>query len=194
MKLVSTSVFLASLFSNQGMAQSERPQGQFTVDSVHKDIVSLGDQTKTCLDINGTWRGFCDDSQIGENSRSGAVRKETQMSFSQKGCALIQAEQFGASHLGAVKSESVSSPRGVLNQTASSYWLSNGKKLGMNQSYSLVMFGDKGSISIGEVQGDFQMNGSALTGKITQHVNRMNMAGKKIGDVTTVSDCSLERL
>jgi hypothetical protein len=115
------------------------------------------------------------------------------MTFKQNGCASIQAREFGASYLGAVKTESVASPRGVLSQTAASYWLANGQKIGMDQSFSLVMYGESGTISVGDTHGDFSLDGDALVGKITQKASQMNMAGKQIGEVSVESDCRLIR-
>ena len=55
------------------------------------------------------------------------------------------------------------------------------------------MYGGAGTISIGEVQGDFTLEGNALLGKIKETVSRTNMTGLKIGEISTESDCQLVR-
>ena len=181
----------ASLWSIHAQAEPAPNPGAFDLKQLQADMQSLGDQTTSCFNVSGTWKGVCDvKSLVGEQALN-ASQTPTEMTFTQKGCALIQAEQFGASYMGAVKSESVSNQRGVLSQNGASYWLANGKKLGMNQSYSLVMYGDKGTISIGKVRGEFSLDGVFLVGKITQLISRMNMTGQKIGEINTVSDCRL---
>ncbi|MCX6123680.1 MAG: hypothetical protein NTV34_02860 [Proteobacteria bacterium] len=193
MKFTSIVLGFVSMSSVLAIAQPATNQGGFTLNQLHADMLSLGDQSTSCLNISGTWKGTCEVRALGAQQDQSTLQNPTEMTFVQKGCALIQAEQFGASYLGAVKSESVSNPRGVLSQTGASYWLENGHKLGMNQSYSLVMYGNQGTISIGKVQGDFALEGDILVGKITQNISRMSMSGLKIGEINTESDCRLAR-
>ena len=193
MKRISFFLGVASASSALAAAPPSADQQVFNLNKLHADVLSLGDHATSCLNISGTWKGSCEVKSMGAEQGQSAVQRQTEMTFVQKGCALIQAEQFGPSYLGAVKSETIASPRGVLSQTGGSYWLDNGQKLGMSKSYSLVMYGDTGTISIGEVQGDFNLDGNALLGKITETVSRTNMTGLKIGEIHTESDCRLVR-
>ncbi len=186
--------FLSVVSVSSALAEAKATaQPEFDMNQLHSEMLSLGDQTSECFNIGGTWKGTCQIKSSGGNASQTVVQNETEMTFVQKGCALIQAEQFGSSYLGAVKSETVSNSRGVLSQTGASYWSANGKKLGMDQSYSLVMYGEQGSVSVGKAHGSFSLQDDLLIGKVTQDVSRMNMKGVNVGHIKSESDCRLAR-
>lgn len=186
--------FVSIVSVSSALAEAKAPtQAEFDINQLHAEMLSLGDQTSNCFNIGGTWKGTCEAKSSGGAAGQSVAQNETEMTFVQKGCALIQAEQFGSSYLGSVKSESISNSRGVLSQTGASYWSANGQKLGMDQSYSLVMYGELGSVSVGKAHGSFSLEGDLLIGKVTQDVSRMNMKGANVGHIQFESDCRLAR-
>lgn len=155
--------------------------------------LGIGDQTGNCFNVSGTWKGTCEITSVGVESTVNVVQKETEMTFSQTGCALIEATQFGKSYVGAVKTESLSSKTGVKTETGASYWMDDGKKLGMTQSFSLVKFGEDGTITAGKVFGEFSLKDNALAGTIGEKMQIFDMKGKTLSNIDKTSRCLLIR-
>jgi hypothetical protein len=159
----------------------------------HEGASFLGDQTTTCFNITGTWKGVCDDKALEVQADQQPTQYPTEMTFIQKGCSSIQAIEFGPSYVGAIKTESVSSPRGVQTKSGTSNWIQNGTALEMWQSFNLVKYGEQGSTSFGKVKGLFTLDGNTLVGKIEHNVTQMTLTGKLVSKFNKESNCRLIR-
>lgn len=160
------------------------------MNQLRDDILSVGDQRTNCANFGGSWKGVCSTKRSGE---AGQTQHESTMTFKQTGCTLLQAIEFGPSYIGTVTNESISSPRGVLSTSGSTYWLDDGQKLGMASGFSLVKYEGKGVIYTGEVLGAFSVDGDAIVGKVTHKVAKRDMNDDSVTNTNEESDCRLLR-